>query len=115
MGNTPLWRAVFNAKGDPRIVRRLVQPMSRETSTRAATAGSRLYCGPMARCRLSIRVQRSHALNPQVWACDCFSSAFPRRHATSKEPNPVGSLVQLVAVGQQAEGDLGDKLARRFD
>jgi hypothetical protein len=24
-GNAPLWRAVFNAKGDPQIVRRLVQ------------------------------------------------------------------------------------------
>jgi hypothetical protein len=64
----------------------------------------------MARCRLSIRVQRSHALIPQAWAFDCSSSAFP-----SKEPNPAGSLVQLVAVGQQAEGDLGDKLARRLD
>src|SRR5829696_2257972 len=32
----------------------------------------------IARCRLSIRVQRSHALIPQVWARGCSSSAFPK-------------------------------------
>jgi Glyoxalase-like domain len=31
----------------------------------------------IARCRLSVRVQRSHVLIPQGWARDCSSSAFP--------------------------------------
>ena len=36
----------------------------------------------IARCRLSIRVQRSHALIPQVWARDCSSSAFPKARSS---------------------------------
>jgi hypothetical protein len=36
----------------------------------------------IARCRLSIRLQRSHALIPQVWARDCSSSAFPKARSS---------------------------------
>ena len=36
----------------------------------------------IARCRLSIRVQRSNASIPQVRARDCFSSAFPKARSS---------------------------------
>ena len=36
----------------------------------------------IARCRLIIRVQRSHASTPQVWARDCSSSAFPKARSS---------------------------------
>ena len=36
----------------------------------------------IARCRLSVRVQRSHALIPQVRASDCSSSAFPKARSS---------------------------------
>src|SRR6266516_1736821 len=47
------------------------------TSYRRHRRGLLLGTISIARCRLSIRVQRSHALIPQVWARDCSSSAFP--------------------------------------
>jgi Glyoxalase-like domain len=37
----------------------------------------------IARRRLSIRVQRSHALIPQVWARDCSSNAFPNARSST--------------------------------
>ena len=48
------------------------------TSYRRHRRGLLLGTISIARCRLSIRVQGSHALIPQVWARDCSSSAFPK-------------------------------------
>ena len=46
------------------------------TSYRRHRRGLLLGTISIARCRLSIRVQRSHALIPQVWARDYSSAAF---------------------------------------
>src|SRR5450759_3495593 len=52
------------------------------TSYRRHRRGLLLGTISIARCRLSIRVQRSHALIPQVWARDCSSSAFPKARSS---------------------------------
>ena len=52
------------------------------TSYRRRRRGLLLGTISIARCRLSIRVQRSHALIPPVWARDCTSSAFPNARSS---------------------------------
>ena len=52
------------------------------TSYRRHRRGLLLGTISIARCRLRIRVQRLHALIPQVWARDCSSSAFPKARSS---------------------------------
>ncbi|MCW2860575.1 MAG: methyltransferase, partial [Actinoallomurus sp.] len=52
------------------------------TSYRRHRRGLLLGTISIARCRPSVRVQRSHALIPQVWARDCSSSAFPKARSS---------------------------------